>query len=232
MVSEKELIGKLKELRQIKPQKDWTCVTKTRILGAEPFTGFTLFPYLNLKPAFAGFIALFMVMGGFYVAVKNSLPGESLYAIKRIAHQGEAFFVSQQEKPVFQLKLANDRLEDLARVSAKNLAPTITEFQTSMSEAAKNLTIAGAITSGPAITQKIIEETKKLKEGEEKVRSLGVVIEGKEMENFDKAIVKYLISDLETRTLTEEKEDILLQMKELFEEEKYSDALGLYLTSQ
>jgi len=41
-----------------------------------------------------------------------------------------------------------------------------------------------------------------------------------------------MIADLENRTLTEEKEEILLQMKELAEEGKYLEALELYFTNQ
>jgi len=41
-----------------------------------------------------------------------------------------------------------------------------------------------------------------------------------------------LIKDLETRTLTGEKTEMVSQMKELFEQGKYSDALELYLTNQ
>lgn len=236
-LTEKELIGKLKELRQITPRKDWAVLTKTRILAQEPEyrrrASVSFFPFLKPKPAFAGFIALFMVVGGFYVAVKNSLPGESLYAIRRIAHQGEAFFVSEQEKPVFQLKLANDRLEDLTKVSARNLAPTLDEFQANISQAAKELVKMDAATSTPLAIKKIIEETKKLEENKQKAESLGVVIDGtEELDNILQAIVGNLIEDLEQRSLTEDKEEVLSQMKELFGAEKYSQALELYLINQ
>jgi len=230
-LTEKELIGKLKELRQIKPQRDWTSITKTRILGVETTGGFTLFPYL--KPAFAGFVCVFMVMGGLYIAVKNSIPGESLYAIRKIAHQGEAFFVSDQGKTLFQLKLANDRLEDLTKSPAKNLAPTLDEFQANISQAAKELSKIDATTTNAIAIKKIVEETKKLEENKQKVESLGVVIEGtQELDDVLQKIVGNLIEDLEQRSLTEEKEEVLNQMKELFDAEKYSDALELYLISQ
>ncbi|MDD2697038.1 MAG: hypothetical protein PHE52_02680, partial [Candidatus Pacebacteria bacterium] len=134
-LTEKELIGKLQELRQISPRDNWVNFTKTQILGEEP--KFTLFPYL--KPAFAGFIAVFVLFIGLYGVVKNSIPGDLLYSLRRIAHEGQAVFVPESGKTVFQLKLANDRLEDLAKAPAKNLAPTISEFKANISEAAKNL---------------------------------------------------------------------------------------------
>lgn len=227
MLTEKQLIGRVRGLGQIKPRKDWVLSTKREILGIEP--GFNFLPYF--KPAFAGLIAVFILFG-MYGSVKNSLPGDSLYAVKKIAHKTQAVFISEAEKPAFQMELANDRLEDLTRVSVKNLAPTISEFQANISAAVENLAKIDATTSDPVVTQKIVEQTKKIKENEEKVRVLGMVIEGEETENFDKAVTKYLIKDLENRTLTEEKKIILKQAKELFEEEKYLEALELLLINQ
>ena len=78
-------------------------------------------------------------------------------------------------------------------------------------------------------------ETKKLEENKQKAESLGVFIgEDKtaEFENIFKAIVANLITDLENRTLDEEKADLLVRIKELFDQAKYSDALELYLINQ
>jgi len=231
-MTEKELIGKIQELRQIKPREDWVSLTKKEILGEEP--GFTLFPFF--KPAFAGFIAVFIIFGVFgFGFVKNSLPGDLLYSIRKIAHKSQAVFVSEEEKPAFQLKLANDRLEDLTKVSAKNLAPTLNEFQANISEAARNLAKIEATTSDLIIIKKIVEETKKLEENKQKVQALGVVIGENSTEELDNALAKIvgnLIEDLEIRTLTGEKEAILNEMKELFEDGKYSEALELYFINQ
>lgn len=231
MNTEKELIGKIRELRQIKPRKDWVVLTKSQILGEEPKILF--FPYF--KPAFAGLVAVLILFGLFGFA-QNSLPGDLLYPIKKITEKSQAVFVSEEEKPAFQLKLANERLEDLTKAPVKNLAPTISEFQTNISEAAKNLTKIDATTSDPVVIKKIVEETKKLEKNKQKVESLGMVIEGEGTEEFDNALAKVvenLIKDLENQTLTEEKEEILSQMKELFESRKYSEALELlYLINQ
>ena len=234
-MTEKELIGKIRGLRQIKPNRDWVSLTKSQILGEEKkYTSLFLFPVLKLRPVYAGLIAVLILFGllGF---AQNSLPGDPLYSIKRITEKSQAVFVSEEEKPAFQLKLANDRLEDLTKASAKNLAPTINEFQANISAAAKNLAKIDATTTDSVVIKKIVEETKKLERGKQKVESLGVVIEGEETEEFAQALanmVGNLIEDLKTRTLTEEKEEILNQMKELFEEGKYSEALELYLINQ
>lgn len=232
MTSDKELIGQIKKLRQIEPQKNWASLTKFQILGEEP--KFVLFPHFKL--AFAGIITVFILFGFFgYGSVKSAIPGDLLYAVKKIAHQGQAIFVSEQDKPVFQLKLANDRLEDLTKASARNLAPTISEFQASIFEAARDLSKIQATTSDPLVIRQIVEETKKLEENKQKVESLGLILgedSTSELNVVLKIMVENLIEDLEGRTLTGEKEDILKQMEELSGEGKYSQALELYLISQ
>ncbi len=227
-MTEKELIGNLRQLRQIKPSKDWASFNKRALLGeeAKPF----FFPYW--KPAFAGVLTIFIMFGA-YGLVKNSMPGDTLYTLKKIAKTAQqAIFVSEEEKPAFQLKLANDRLEDLAKASAKNLAPTINEFQANISEAVENLGRMDGATTSPMAIINLIEESQKLSENTEKARALGVVISEEETTNLDKVITEYLIDYLDGRTLTEEKENVLKEMKQLVEDGKYREALETYLLSQ
>ena len=229
-LTDQELIGKIRELRQITPTNSWVSFNKSRILGEEP--KFTFFPYS--KPVFATVIAVFVVFGTFgYGLVKNSMPGDFLYAIRKIAHEYEAVFVPKNEQTAFQLKLANDRLEDLAKAPAKNLAPTISEFQANISEATKNLSKSDAATSSPGVIKQIVEQTQKLKENMKIAASLGFTTGDIEATGeLDRATAEYLIKYLDTLTLSEAQENILVEMKKLFEEKKYSEALKLYLVNQ
>lgn len=232
-VTQNELIAKLKELRQIQPSKNWASLTKTRILG-EARPGFTFFPYF--KPALAVFTIVFILFGVFgYDLVKHSLPGDLLYSIRKVVHEGRAIFISDNDKPAFQLKLANERLEDLTKAPVKNLAPTISEFQANMAEAVKNLSKIDATTSSPVAIKRILEETKRIEGNKQKAESLGVVVgeeETAELENALGRIVASLIEDLKESTLTFEKVGILSKMRVLFEEKKYSEALEVYLINQ
>ena len=204
-------------------------MTKKEILG-ETKSIFSFFPFT--KPALAGFVVVLAILGILGLA-KTSLPGEPLYIIRKVAHFSRAILASQNEKPAVQLQLANDRLEDLTKASPKNLAPTIDEFQANISQAAKELQRMNMTTSTQATIKKIVEETKKLQENKQKVESLGVVIDGtQELNSALEKITANLISDLENRTLTLEKQETLVKMKELFAEGKYSEILELYLTSQ
>ncbi len=240
---ETELIKKIQKLKEIKPREDWVLFTKSQLLGTDIEVKpqsfqlgniISVFHTFFLKPAYAGLIVVFVFFGLFGVS-QNSLPGDSLYLIKKIAEKSQAVFVSDEGKTGFQLKLANDRLEDLTKAPVKNLAPTINEFQANISEAARNLAKLDATTSSPVVMKKIIEEAKKIEENKQKVEALGVVIgeEGTtELSNALAKITGSLIEDLENQTLNVEKEKILDQMKELFAQGKYSEALELYLINQ
>lgn len=246
-MQDSKLIFKIQELKQIKPRKSWVVLTKSRIFEeTEPFRGraseregLSLFPlFFRLKPALATVLSLLVLIGIFGFA-HNTVPGDFLYSVKKMTERSETFFASEEQKPKVNLELANKRLEELVKIAqanqVKKLAPAISEFQANISEAAKSLAKMGATTSDPAIIGKIVEETKKLEENKQKIESLGVIIGGEGTEEFNNALAKVVedsIADLEDRTLLNGKKEILAAMKQLFEEEKYSEALELYLINQ
>ena len=234
-MTEKELIGKIRELRQIKPRKDWVSLTKSQVLGesARGRASVSFFPFW--KPALAT-VTAFGILFGVFSFAQNSLPGDILYSIKKITEKSQAVFVSEKELPKYNLEIANKRLDELNEIAqtnqVKKLAPAISEFQANMSEAAKSL----ATVKGQDV-EKIVAQTKKLEENTKKVEEvLATKILSQETEesliSFYKTQAEMLINDLGNQTLTEEKEEILNQMKKLFEEEKYLETLELYFISQ
>ena len=248
-MTEKELIGKLRELRQIKPNKDWVVLAKTQILGQETNRGWasvSFFPFW--RPALAT-LTVFGILFGIFVFAQYSLPGDCLYSIKKITERAQVVFVSEEEKPRASLELANKRLEELTKVAGtnqvKNLAPAINEFQASVSEAAKNLSRVEATSTDPMVVKRFVDQAKNIEKKAKEVESLGVVIG--ELNELQEARTKLelqsvvimledIISRLEIRlekeALTEEEEEILVQIKELVEEGKYSEAWELYLINQ
>lgn len=225
MNTEKELIGKLRELRQIKPNKDWVVLTKSQILGEEKkYTSLFLF-----RPAYAGLIALFILIGLFGFA-QNSLPGDFLYPIKKISEKAQAVFVSEEEKPNLNFELANKRLEELAKIAqenrVRNLPPAIDEAEVSISEVAKNL-----VKSEPEkADRETIDRFVNLRKNLEKVeKTLAIQIGSQEdqeiFQGWEKEQAEMLIEDLETRSLTEEQEEFFEQAKEDFQTGNYSEAL-------
>jgi len=222
-MTEKEIIGKIQELRHIKPRKDWVLSNKAQLLGQD--AGFSFLPYL--KPAFAGLVCVFVCLGLFGFA-KDSVPGSFLYSIKKIGEKGQSFFVSDEEKADFALNLADKRLEELTRIAesnqSRNLPQAITEVQASISEAVKNLSA-----SNPKDLEKLAElgKSKQITE-----QILAAQIDSEDLDNAYMVLTESLIKDLETRTLTEEKQEILVQMKVLFKANEFQQALELYLANQ
>ena len=239
-MDEKELIGKIKELRQIKPNQEWVFLTKNRIFSEAPtyrektalsasivsvLRLFFLRP--ALKPAYAGALVLFIFFGLFGFA-QNSLPGDYLYPIKRISERGQALFASEEERAQMSLELVNKRLEELTQIveanQTKKLAPAIKEFQASLSEA-----VSG---SDAESLRKVVKLRKKTAQ----LQSRGVVIGEEGLQKLELeslvGVLENLIQDLENRSLTEEQEELLAQMKESVEKGDYSAALELYLVNQ
>lgn len=232
-MDEKELISKIKELRQIKPSKEWVLLTKTRILGEEPTLKeritsiLEVFPglFFQYKRAFAALIFVGILISSFVFA-QNSLPGDFLYPLKKITEKSRAIFVSQEAKPKVQLELANKRLEELTQIAEQNqvkkLAPAIEEYQQVFSEATK---ATSQIKEAKQI-RKILPKIAELEKNIENLKSYGVEIgEAENTEELYKPMAESLIKDLEGRTLTENQQKILEEAKVLYEKGDYSTAL-------
>ena len=238
MMTEKELVGKIRLLRQIKPRKDWVVLTKNQILGEEPTYRdrvsaiLEVFPRIifGYKPAFVSLVVVFILFG-LFVSAQNSLPGDPLYSLKRISEKTRAVFVSEDEESQYRLEMANKRLEELVKIAqvnqVKKLAPAIEEYQASAAKAAQNL----KKTKNSQELKEIVQQTKKLEENKQKVEALGVVI-GEETEGLENALsqlVEREIKDLENRTLTEAQQKLLETAEADFEAGNYSQALGKIL---
>jgi len=226
-MTEKELIAKIQKLQQIEPEKDWILFTKTQILGET-----TSFFSFSTRLAFASLLILLILAGSFGFA-QNSLPGDLLYPLKRMTEKGQQVFVTEEEKPKAQLKLANKRLEELTIIAetnrVKKLAPAIKEFEASISEAAKELNEQGEP------DPKIVEQAKNLQEKNENLeRTYGVLTNTEELEKTlsvweqieeQKEMVRDLIKDLKNSSLTEKQKEILDEVETDFENGDYSEAL-------
>ena len=222
-MTEAELIKKIKTLKEIKPRKDWVLLTKSQILGdVEVRPQHFLFPFF--KPAYAGVFAVLILIGLFEFS-QNALPGEPLYALKRVSEKAAAVFVSQEEKPKMNLELANKRLEELNQIvqnnEVKKLAPAMSEFQANVSEAAKNLAKV------EKVDKEIVDQIKKFEENKGKVEKVLAtkILSEETKESLDKTWAGILIRDSEGRTLTERQKALLAGAKEDFEAGNYDLAL-------
>jgi len=187
---EKEVINRLRKLRQIKPNRDWVIFTKTQILGESEKRDLTLFSIipalriLFLKPAYTGLVFVFILkigLFGTFILAQRSLPGDPLYFIKRITERTQAVFVPEEEKPQFSLELTNRRLEELTKVieagRVRNLAPAINEFQASVVKGAKNLAKIEPAGPEPVAVKRVIEAVGQANEIEERAKKIGEKVE-------------------------------------------------------
>ncbi len=224
-MTDKDLIKQLKQLKEIKPSKDWVLLTKRQILPTEPVSqrSTNVFAVFQWKLAFAPVISVFIVIGLFGFA-NTTVPGDFLFPFKKATETAQIGLSTISEKSGVHLKLANKRLEELGEIAENNkvrsLAPTIKEFQDNMSEA-----VNGLSSSGSADLKDLVIEAKKLEENKQRVESiLGVQIGG-ETEKFENQLAGYLIADLEKRTLMEEDQKLLTEARDYYEAGEYTLAL-------
>jgi len=236
-MTEKELINNLKELKGIKPKKDWVVLTKSRILVEEPSyqsLDASVFSVFRYKLALAPLLGVFLVLGLFGFA-QSTIPGDLLFSIKKITETVQVGMSLPADKPMVQLQLANRRLTELSLMAERNqtesLAAAIQEFQNNISGAVKDIALMEKEITNPKALMELVEETKKISENKEKVETvLGTKINGtKELEDaigtIEKKTAEFLIIDLENRTLSEESQSLLSEAKQDFEEEDYQEAL-------
>jgi len=239
MLNEDQIISKLKELKQIKPDSDWVYLTKLDVFGAQrpKFSFASLINEIKReerfvfshKMAFSALTVFIAVIGVFGFAL-SSVPGDSLFQLKKMTEYGQLYFVSSANQPKYNLELADKRLNDLTKIAESNkvdkLAPAINEYQESKTNAVKSL--IKSVDSGN------IEELKsglqEIEMKENQVKSLGVELgQNEELDKELAPIVKKEILERESAGLTEEELEILTNVKSEYEQGNYSKALELLL---
>jgi len=244
-MTEKELISKIKKLREIKPNQDWVVLSKERILKSEETANefkvdafeekktsslFSFLPrvgFFRHKLAFASIISLFVLIGLFGVS-ENSLPGDPLFSLRKIAEKGELAVIS--EKQDYNMEIVKKRLDDLLKVAERNevkkLAPAIKEYQSNVSKVAKDITREKDKTK----LKKMVLRMTELEDQESKVKSYGVEVgDNKELKKaYAQKLVEVLeplIEDLRKKNLNEDQVEELRQAEEYLAENNYEKAL-------
>ena len=240
---DKELIKKIRQLRQIKPSQDWVVFAKREILGEELPAGrerisinsaistiLEIFPRIIFQKKLAyAVLTIFIILVGTLGFAQSTVPGDLLFSVKKISEKTQAVFVS--EKAQYDLEIANKRLEDLIRVDENNREEAFKEYQASVSQAAKNL-VKEEPKNDPETVNKIVLELKKLEENKMGLGSLGIIIEeSEETKELDNALAPFVqreIEKLQNSTLTDEQEKLLEEAKEELEKAKEELEKGNY----
>jgi len=253
-MQEKELINKLRELRQIKPRKTWVILAKNQILdnasvdnvnAVKPVQKRSWFTSLNLLPALIyqrklayAFATLLFAMVGIFGFAQYTVPGDVLFSVKKITEQSQTALIPKENQLKSNLEVANKRLNELTQVvkdnKTQNIAPAINEFQASISQATKSL-INSINQKDITISAKdIAVQIKKIEDGKKQLQTYGVNLEttseSKDLNNALDFLVQKEIDSLENTTLTEDQQKIADEVKSLYTDGKYLDALETILT--
>jgi len=251
---EQELIDKIKELKQVKPRKEWVVLTKNFIFTSsekeEKARDFSFIAFLKglqkgerfvfqHKPAFA-VLTTFLVLIGLFGISQNSVPGDFLFSFKKISEQGQIFFVSEENYTKYSLETLNKRLDELEKIvqtnQSRKLASALDEYQQTISKTAEDLNKAVSKNQNQNQNLKeIVAEVKKVEDKTKLLKSLGVEGVGgdEKWDNTLSSIVQREIEDLEEKNLTDEQKEILNEIKVNYKEGNYSQALEkiLFLTN-
>ncbi len=225
------LIKRLESLKTIKPDRDWACSVKSQILNQEfeqkPSFSF-IFSQKRLVQAFASVAIVLAIMP--FAFAKDALPGELLYGFKKVNESIKyAFIVSEDQKSVAQLET---RLNELDKISAepgqnqgKKLAAGIKETKQALSKASQELAKVPESQRAELVT-KIVNQISAI---EEKTNAAIITTEEKEYQDIYKFFIANEIKEIEAReaNLNQEQKDSLSKAKELFDQEKYSEAMEL-----
>ncbi len=236
-MKEKEVINKIKSLKQIKPNKNWALLTKSEIFDRKEEVLFDPIRHLLTRSTATAFASLGFV-AFIFVSAQASFPGDTLYPVKKITEKGRMAILSETNRREYNMELTNRRLEEIAKViqkdeieklslAVKELESMKSEMQKDFSRSVKNKskqeTVEIAKNLAPALLE--IEDKEELLLGALSVR----MEDNKESASVSEKSVSILIEDLEERTLAEEDEILLQEAKQHFKDKNYSLALRTVL---
>lgn len=247
-MEDKTLIAQIKTLKQIKPNRDWVVSAKCQVLGRE-----ALDRKFSIIEIFKGFVfenklaaASILIVGmmtGTVGAAQSSLPGQVLYPVKKVTERGIALVSGSDGTPGGNLALAAKRLEEINQITQKNLAKNLpaalVEYKNAKLVAKKE--VASMVQKNPQKAREIVKQMgSTMKEiGSEEKRVLAVIGLSAEAtstpddgsDSPDKVVAASLITDYNQGALNDEQYANLMQVKELYDAGKYSEALDFYLNS-
>lgn len=229
--TQKQLIEQLGQLKKIKPRKAWVLLLKSQITESKerkiivPAKTVGIMDTLSAifapkKLAYSFAIVLFLVIGVFGFA-QYTVPGDLLFPIKKIAEHSQAALTGQTGVKQNVASLAS-RINELALVAKEgrkdNIPSAISEVNANVAQVAKDL------------KDNPVQDLDTLKDIAKSLKTLADVpgtdlTSNPEVKDLYEAVVRGQIEDLEKTTLTEEQSIVLAEVKGLYDEGKYVDAL-------
>jgi hypothetical protein len=222
------LIKQLESLKTVKTSADWASLTKAKIMKEnfekQSFSLFDILKQSKLVPAFASVMIFFSVVPFFFA--QDALPGEALYKYKKL---GEAIqYTFKQDKSVAQLEQVQSRLSELDKITKQSenqgykLAAGIKETKEALNKATQELNNVPEAQKAELVAQIVTQIT-----AIEKKTNAAIMDSDKEYQELYKFFVENEIKELDAKQENLNKEQIVLlnKVKDLFEQEKYSEAM-------
>ena len=230
-MEDKALISQLKGLKQIEPSNAWVVSVRKQIVGEQEKTSFlNVFPVLfsAKKLAYASLTLILFVLGTLGFA-QYTVPGDFLFPVKKIT-ESQASLLSGVNQTRNNLDIASRRLDDLTSVvrdnKTANLASAMQEMKDSIGEAVRSLSVE--IKDNPGSLRQVAMQVKQIEDKKKDLETLGVVMQNNEMMGLNNVLIILLqgeIASLDNASLNEDQQKELQEIKELYFNADYSEAL-------
>ena len=229
-ITQKKLIESLRQMKEIKPRKEWAVLLKSQILSEQQeitpiqaqSAGFESFfsNFFEKKMGYA-FSAVLLLAIGIFGLSRYAMPGDTLFSVKKIADQSQASLTGQTQLNQ-DVATLNSRINDLAQITKEgntaNIPPAVSEVSVNVSQLVKNLK------NNPKQTPQTIKEIAS------SLKTLADVpgtdlSNNQDVKDLYQAVVQNQIDDLQKTTLTDDQKKILTTVEDLAKQGKYSEAL-------
>lgn len=236
-LTQKQVITAVRSLKEIKPNQEWVSLLKSQIL-AEMLVERTI-PVITAKRisimdvitsamfqrkmayAFASFV---FVITGIFGFAQYTMPGDLFFPLRKVAEQSQAALTGQTNLKQNMTAL-NNRISDLAEAAKQgrqdSIPSTIGEIKADVTALAKTLK------DNPTDSQVIKDIAVSLKTLASVSGTDLNEIQG--VKDLYQIVAENQIVDLEKQTLTDKQKEALVKAKDLYSQEKYSEALETIL---
>ena len=233
--TEEQLIEQIKSLKEIKPRKEWALLLKSKILTCPSealakegqilaqsvsFADILKSVFFQRKLAYSFAAVLLMVLGAFGFA-QNTVPGDLLFPVKKIAEQSQASLTGHTGLKQNAVVL-NNRINDLVQVAkagkSNNISSTIDEIKANATELAKDL------------KDNPVDDPQTLKDIAVSLKTLASV-PGTDLKSnpgievLYQIVAQQQIDELKKSTLTASQQEMLIEIEDLYSKGDYSTAL-------
>lgn len=243
MIDEFNLIKKLQKFQSVKPNQEWVDFNKSQIIAKEfektkqasfqeiIFSIKSLVSVPRLASIYTA-VALVVFSGfGIVIASKNAVPGDALYAVKQTEEKIRmAMTISPEQKTAAQMVQVSARLDELDIVSkqADNQEKKIVALEETKKAVVKATKEIASLSQSEQASL-IGALASKIQEVEKTANAVIMEKDNPSFESIYKFLAESEIKEFEAneKNLTEKQISLLTQAKELFDVNKYSEALDL-----